>query len=81
MKRKGPDRLADVAEVVARALANAGIRAVLTGGACATILTDGAYQSADLDFILEGEVRRRDLDAALATVRIPAKVSAHSGRR
>jgi len=67
MKRKGPDRLADVAEVVARALANAGIRAVLTGGACATILTDGAYQSADLDFILEGEVRRRDLDAALAT--------------
>jgi hypothetical protein len=67
LKRKKPERLSDVAEIVARALADAGIRAVLTGGACATLLTDGAYQSADLDFILEGEVQRRDLDAALAT--------------
>jgi hypothetical protein len=56
-----------VAEAVASALARAGIRAVLTGGACATLFTDGAYQSWDLDFILEGEFRRRELDEALAT--------------
>jgi hypothetical protein len=60
-------RLPDVAAAVADALAKAGIRAVLTGGACATFFTDGAYQSSDLDFILEGEVRRRQLDEALGT--------------
>ncbi len=40
---------------------------MLTGGACATLFTDGGYQSSDLDFILEGEVRRLHLDEALAS--------------
>jgi hypothetical protein len=67
VSRRKLKRIPDVAEAVALALARAGIRAVLTGGACATFFTDGAYQSSDLDFILEGEVRRRELDEALAT--------------
>ena len=64
IRRKLP-RLSDVAEAVGAALGKAGIRAVLTGGACATLFTDGDYQSSDLDFILEGEVRRLQLDEAL----------------
>lgn len=58
MSRRTLKRLPDVAEAVARALKRAQIRAVLTGGACAMLFTDGAYQSFDLDFILEGEVRQ-----------------------
>lgn len=67
MSRQKLARLSDVAEAVGGALGRAGIRAVLTGGACATILTDGGYQSSDLDFILEGDVRRSRLDEALAS--------------
>jgi len=60
--------LADVAAVVAAALARSGIRAVLTGGACATLYTGGQYQSSDLDFVLQSAATRRQLDAALETV-------------
>jgi hypothetical protein len=41
--------LADVAAAVAGALPGSEIRAVLTGGACATLYTGGEYQSSDLD--------------------------------
>jgi hypothetical protein len=57
-----------VAATVAGALAKAGIDAVLTGGACASIYTVGAYQSADIDFVLRDGVPQRALDAAMATV-------------
>lgn len=60
--------LAEVASQVAAALAEAGIRAVLTGGACASLLTDGAYMSSDLDFVIQGESRTSDIDAAMASV-------------
>ena len=60
--------LADVAAAVAAALRDAGIVAVLTGGACATLYSDGAYQSHDLDFILRGSANRRSLDDAMATL-------------
>jgi hypothetical protein len=60
--------LSEVAGAVSRALADAGIRAVLTGGACATLYTRGAYQSADLDFVLQSAVKQTRLDAALAAV-------------
>ena len=60
--------LADVAAVVAAALEAAGIEAVLTGGACATIYSRGAYQSHDLDFIVRSGGTRRSLDAAMASV-------------
>jgi hypothetical protein len=61
--------LSEVAGGVARALADAGIRGVLTGGACATLYTRGVYQSADLDFVLQSAVTLRhpiDLDIVRA---------------
>lgn len=58
----------DVALAVGGALAEAGIRAVLTGGACASIHSSGRYLSADLDFVLEGRVQVSDLDRAMARV-------------
>lgn len=58
--------LRDVARVVGGALADGGIDATLTGGACATIYSAGEYQSLDLDFILGGDVKRKRLDEAMA---------------
>jgi len=57
-----------VAAAVAKALAKESIRAVLTGGACASLYTRGVYQSSDLDFVLQSVVPVARLDAALATV-------------
>ena len=68
MKLVTSSSLADVAAVVAAVLARSGIRAVLTGGACATLYTGGQYQSSDLDFVLQSVATRRQLDEALATV-------------
>jgi hypothetical protein len=47
-------------------LADHDIRAILTGGACATIYSDGAYTSEDVDFVLEGSILPAELDAAIA---------------
>jgi hypothetical protein len=58
----------DVAAAVGRALQQASIEAVLTGGACATIYSDGACVSRDLDFIVRSGGTRAALDAALASV-------------
>ena len=60
--------LAEVAGCVAQALARSGVRAVLTGGACATLYSRGAYQSSDLDFVLQSAVTPRELDAVMKTV-------------
>jgi len=60
--------LPTVALAVGDALRRAGIRAVLTGGACAAVHTSGKHSSVDADFILLGEVERRDLDEALGTL-------------
>lgn len=60
--------LAAVAVTVGDALRRHGIRAVLTGGACASLYTRGAYQSVDVDFIVSGPVTREALDAAMASV-------------
>lgn len=57
--------LREVAAVVARALREAGIEAILTGGGCATIYSRGQYQSSDLDFVLESRVSQRQLDSAM----------------
>ena len=57
-----------VAVAVGDALRRAGIQAVLTGGACASLHTAGRYSSVDADFVLVGEVVRRQLDDALATL-------------
>jgi hypothetical protein len=60
--------LAEVAAAVSGALKRAGIAAVLTGGACAAVYSEGAYQSADLDFVIRGKGTRHSLDAALASI-------------
>lgn len=68
MKLSSRSSLADVAAAVAGALGRAGIRAVLTGGACATLYTEGEYQSFDLDFILQSAATRRKLDTVMASI-------------
>ena len=60
--------IGQVAAVVASALKRAGIRAVLTGGACASLYSRGMYQSFDLDFILRSGVRQQDLDAVMRRI-------------
>jgi hypothetical protein len=60
--------LRDVALVVGASLEGHGISAVLTGGACASLHSDGAYSSLDLDFILTSAVKQSTLDEAMATV-------------
>lgn len=54
--------------MVATALGRAGIRAVLTGGACASLHSDGAVISYDLDFVLQSSVNRDDLDAVMLSI-------------
>ena len=68
MKLTKRSSLKDVVAVVSRALREAGIDAVLTGGACATIYSKGAYISHDLDFIVRTGGSRATLDAALASI-------------
>ena len=60
--------LRQVVEAVSRTLNAHGIRAVLTGGACASLHSRGDYLSRDLDYIIQGRVTRAELDAALAAV-------------
>lgn len=54
--------------MVGEALATRGIRAVLTGGACAGIYSGGLYSSQDVDFVLEGRVDPAKLDAVMASL-------------
>lgn len=58
--------LGDVAVATGDALRRAGIRAVLTGGACAHLHTGGAHLSRDADFVLAEPCAREELDRALA---------------
>ena len=60
--------LAQVAVCVASALARSKIRAVLTGGACASLYSKGKYQSSDLDFILQSAVTSKELDAVMEAI-------------
>jgi len=66
-RRRSPG-LKDVAREVALALEQEGLRAVLTGGACASLYAGGAYQSSDLDFVLLDGVRRERLERAMASI-------------
>jgi hypothetical protein len=60
--------LADVAVTVGDALRRAGIRAVLTGGACANLYTRGTHLSLDADFVLVAPCTTNDLDRALSNL-------------
>ncbi|MGH7354527.1 MAG: hypothetical protein ACRELS_08140 [Candidatus Rokuibacteriota bacterium] len=53
---------------VGDALRRRGIRAVLTGGACASLYTRGAYQSVDMDFVVSGPVTQSAVDTALGSI-------------
>jgi hypothetical protein len=68
VKLDARSRLPAVASAVGAALARHGIRAVLTGGACASLYTRGAYVSRDMDFILVGPATQDRLDAALGSL-------------
>ena len=57
--------LIDVAFEVGGALRRHGISAVLTGGACVALHTDGTYASRDLDFVLQRLTSVTQLDTAL----------------
>jgi hypothetical protein len=62
--------LPEVALAVAAVLGEQGIRAVLTGGACVSIYTDGAYVSKDADFVIQSALAnlQRRVDDALGTL-------------
>jgi hypothetical protein len=60
--------MADVARCVATALGSARIRAVLTGGACASLYSGGSYTSSDLDFVIQSTVSRTQLDTAMVRI-------------
>jgi hypothetical protein len=64
-----------VAEVVGNALDKAGIKAVLTGGACATIHSRGSYLSEDLDLIIQSTPTQRALDNAMAGIGFKRKAA------
>jgi hypothetical protein len=57
--------LETVAFAVGDALRRAGIRAVLTGGSCACVHTNGEYQSFDIDFVLQSSPSQASLDAVM----------------
>lgn len=68
MKLSKRSSLATVAVAVNHALDAHGIVAILTGGACASLHSDGAYYSTDLDFVLRSATGQATLDAAMATL-------------
>ena len=57
-----------IAAAVGATLRRHGIKAVLTGGACASLHTGGAYSSADVDFILSGRITQARLDEAMSEI-------------
>jgi hypothetical protein len=60
--------LKQVAITVGHALRKRGLKAVLTGGACATIYSGGAYLSVDVDYVFDERVPERDVELALSEV-------------
>ncbi len=58
--------LPEVALAVGGALRRHGVRAVLTGGACVSIYTDGTYVSRDVDFVIQNAPTQAQVDDALA---------------
>ena len=66
MKSIGNMSPEELAALVCRALADAGITVTLTGGACVAIWSKGKYVSHDLDFIEEGPVSRSKVEEVLS---------------
>ena len=53
---------------MSEALSKSGIRAVLSGGACASIHSGGRYQSVDLDFILEQYDSPKQIEDTMSSI-------------
>ena len=68
MKLTARSGLGAVATVVGDALRREGIRAVLTGGACANLYTGGRHQSVDADFIVGSPASRSAVDLAMEKI-------------
>ena len=68
MKLSKRSSLGDVAMAVGDALRREGIRAVLSGGACASLYAGTAYTSVDADFVLIRSCTQAELDRVLAGV-------------
>jgi len=68
MKLTGRSSLGAVATCVAGAIARAGIKAVLTRGAGASLYSRGAYESSDLDFVLQSAVSWRTLEGVMRSI-------------
>jgi hypothetical protein len=64
-RRSGPTQ---IALSVTQTLERVGIRAVLTGGACASIHSHGAYESVDLDFVLQGSAEPASVRRAMEEI-------------
>ncbi|MBI3030782.1 MAG: hypothetical protein HYY64_14850 [Candidatus Rokubacteria bacterium] len=73
--------LGAVAVAVGDALRRHGIKAVLSGGACASLYSRGMFQSADMDFVLTGPAKQVQLDAAMATLGFTRKGDRYVGSR
>lgn len=71
----------NVAFAVGRALWRQRIKAVLTGGACATLHSKGAYLSYDIDLILVGPTTQAELDKAMAAVGFARKGDRYTHQR
>jgi len=68
VKLSSRSTLSTVAVAVGEALERHGIRAVLTGGACASFYAGGAYTSVDADFVLTARVTQKSLDEAMGSI-------------
>ena len=68
MKSAADMSIEELAGWVCETLENAGITTTLTGGACATIWSDGRYVSRDLDFVEEGPVPRCQIRNVLTEI-------------
>ena len=69
--------LPEVAIAVGAQLRRRGITAVLTGGACVSVYTDGSDVLKDADFVIQGTVRQETLDGALAELGFVRKGDRH----
>ena len=66
MRLTAASTLPEVAVAVGSQLGRRGVTAVLTGGACVAVYTDGSYVSQDADFVIQGRTQQSTLDDALA---------------
>lgn len=73
MRLTARSSLAAVATVVGDMLRRKGIRAVLTGGACANLYTGGIHQSVDADFIVDSPASRTAVGAAMKQIGFVSK--------